>query len=184
LHHLIRGTWTSNARSEIVGPRRELFERLIALGADIQARNNRGETPIFNFFLAGSRSHACVDPVVGDWESTPEYEEGELETPLYEMFEEMGVRWGDVDVEGQSLLHVVAGASETYSKERALRRFQFLMSKGLDVAAEDQKGRTPLDVAAAFKNVEILNLFQKEGLGGEVFRPSSPSVDSVGSLYD
>lgn len=184
LHHLIRGTWTSDARSEIVGPRRELFERLIALGADIQARNHRGETPIFNFFLAHSRSHACVEPVIGDWESTPEYEEGELETPLYEMFEEMGVRWGDVDVEGQSLLHVVAGASEPYTKERALRRFQFLMSKGLDVAAEDRRGRTPLDVAAAFKNVKILNLFQKEGLEGEVFRPSSPSVDSVGSLYD
>ena len=37
------------------------------------------------------------------------------------------------------------------------------MGKGLDLAAEDKKRRTPLDVAAALGHTEILALFKKEG---------------------
>jgi ankyrin repeat protein len=169
LHHLVRGQWTVDINGEISGVRRKLFDRLLALGADFHARNHRAETPIFNFF----RNHDSPQADVGPDETIPKEQrkayqsrDGSLEVPLYNLFEKMGVNWADVDVDDQSLLHVVATAERYNGGGKALNRFKFLMSKGLDVSAEDKKRRTPLDIAAAFGNADILDLFKKEALGG------------------
>ena len=185
LHYIIRGEWMINDDGAISGLRRKLFERLIALGADIHARNQCGKTPIFNFFRNDDWSYAKVTPeekLSMNQRQEPRYVDGSLEPPLYSLFEQMDVSWTDVDDDDQSLLHVVAAGDKHSGSQASLKRFQFLMNKGLDVAAEDKKGRTPLDVAATFRNAEILNLFKKEGFGDAL--PPSPSVHSVGSLFD
>ncbi len=74
---------------------------------------------------------------------------------------------------GQNLLHAIAAkkltgryfhvaeAEEVCAQE--VQTFEFLMERGLSAASEDAEQRTPLDVAAAAGNAEILKLFRKEG---------------------
>jgi len=92
---------------------------------------------------------------------------GSWEVPLYNFFEQLGVSWAAVDVDGRSLLHIVAAIESQDSGMVIVDRFKFLMSKGLDVTAEDKKQRTPLDIAATFGNTDILDLFKKEVPRGE-----------------
>jgi ankyrin repeat protein len=70
--------------------------------------------------------------------------------------------WTVFNSEKQSLLHVVAArrAGNGGLRTTRLRRFEFLMGKGLDVFAEDANGQTALDIAAAGKADEILALFK------------------------
>ncbi|CAI6336777.1 unnamed protein product [Periconia digitata] len=170
LHYLVRGDWMINVDGEVTGLRRLLFERFLALGANIHARNHRGETPIFNFFLIEGypQSGVAADETFPEEQRRP-HRDGPpcSEESLYNYLENMGVKWTDLDMEDQSLLHIVAQVTPYRNFETSVGRFQFLMSKGLDVAAEDKKGRTPLDIAAAFGNTKVLDLFKKEALGGE-----------------
>jgi ankyrin repeat protein len=167
LHYLMQGRWIANADDEIVGLRRELVERLLAMGADLHARNDRAETPVFLFFRTGS----VAPDEAASKERKVAYQRGGLilEAPLYALFENMGVKWTDVDIDNQSLLHIVAAMGRS-SRGIPLHRFAFLLSKGLDVATEDKWRRTPLDVAAGHQHAEIMALYTKEGLTG---RPRS-----------
>lgn len=188
LHYLMRGEWVATEEGEIVGLRRDIFDRLLARGADLNARNHRAETPIFCFFREDGRHRSTVAPTEkASRERREAYSLSRLilETPLYEFFERMGVRWTDVNSDDQNLLHHVAGTDRNSSKEVALYRFKYLMTKGLDVAAEDNRRRTPLDIAAAFGHTEILALFKKEVAGADLRTESQgPMRGGVGQVFD
>jgi ankyrin repeat protein len=144
-----------------------LLQLLINLGADVNARNIKGETPIFGYFRAASVAAMVPSP---SSQGTAGLEEGktpiEKEFVILELFDELGVDWTAVSEQGQTLLHVAVAhdlwsPTETSPSWRA-RRFQFLMAKGLDPMEEDKENRTPLDIAAALGRDDILTLFKKE----------------------
>lgn len=66
--------------------------------------------------------------------------------------------------DGETALHVIARSTEEdrfYSKgDHDKTLFKFLIGKGLDPLAEDKRGRSSLDVAAACGKKDILDLFQ------------------------
>ncbi|KPM36916.1 hypothetical protein AK830_g9654 [Neonectria ditissima] len=87
----------------------------------------------------------------------------ERERFVWQLFDDMGVDWTAVNCQGETLLHIVV-ADELYERmepSRRVRRFEFLMGKGVDPLMENKDHRTPLDVAADLEHEDILALFRK-----------------------
>lgn len=175
--------------ANVTGKRKDLIYRFLALGADINASNNASETPIFNYFHRGTVTATVLvseedEAVVQKLPASEQYNRRiylrnireskaavDKEHMLFAIFEEMGVRWSTTSKSRRTLLHVVAGAGTddyTYDQHnkryigRRQARFRFLMSKGLDVLAEDDRHQTALDVAAALGAEEILDIFKSK----------------------
>ncbi|KAM5349841.1 hypothetical protein ACJ41O_006346 [Fusarium nematophilum] len=154
LHLLFRQTWVIGSDGEVsvgeefpadpepacetavMGSEKQdsLFRRLLAMGVEVNARNDEGETPIFAFFREAVVS-AKVSP---------------------SLFDNAGVDWTVSNRKGETMLHIVVAAE----KSQRLRRFELLLGKGLDPMQEDKDHRTPLDVAAALGHDDILALFK------------------------
>ncbi|PYI03525.1 ankyrin [Aspergillus sclerotiicarbonarius CBS 121057] len=126
----------------------EDFSGLLQRGLDINARNNNGDTPIFNYVrtLASQSS---------------------LRGPVMDRFLAAGADVLAINNEGQSLLHVVAKIPVPWDllnsspSKRFVEAFSYLMEMGLDPQREDNKERTPVDIAAAYDKEDVLALFQK-----------------------
>lgn len=88
----------------------------------------------------------------------------EREHLIWQLFEDAGVHWTVENDKGESLLHIIAAdkAYQNTPKQR-VKRFKFLLGKGLDPLQEDKKYRSPLDVAAALEQKDLLALFAKSG---------------------
>lgn len=74
------------------------------------------------------------------------------------MLQRVGADFFAKDAKGRGLLHVAAS--------RSVRIFSDLMELGLDTMLEDDAQQTPLDVAAAFENESVLQLFEKDKKDG------------------
>ncbi|GJC95853.1 ankyrin repeat-containing protein [Colletotrichum higginsianum] len=137
LHVLCRMLWVS-------GGLRPLFEDLVRRGCDVNARNARGETPLFGFY--GQRKHGGL------------LQERELcAEPLDDAagaaaLEAAGADFEARDNAGRGLLHVAAARGHAV-------RFQRLLERGLDPMLEDGERKTALDVAAACGNDGVMKLF-------------------------
>ncbi|KAM0550175.1 hypothetical protein ACHAPJ_009023 [Fusarium lateritium] len=183
LHQVFEGTWRLVVGDDTVeafhGPTNELLNLFLSKGADINARNNAGETPVFNYIGQGTLE--VEQPKVevekqnshgkgrGTWRAKQALERKAVvarEPMLWKLLEKFGVDWTIIDAQGRSLLHVVAGEgrvrAEADFESRRLRRFRFLMSQGLDPLTEDKAHQTALDVAAANKADDILEMFKAE----------------------
>ncbi|KAJ5771991.1 hypothetical protein N7520_002520 [Penicillium odoratum] len=141
---------------------KDLFERVLRAGANINARNKIGETPIFN--LLKRQNHTLY----GSADDQAYRDIG------FEFFLECGA---DVFVrsnDGSTLLHLLAGIKldlgymfQSYhsdSGHAGVGLFKRLMDMGLDPMTEDKRERTSIDVAAACENELILKLFKREPL--------------------
>ncbi|KAF4997385.1 hypothetical protein FDECE_12093 [Fusarium decemcellulare] len=186
LHLLFeRMWWLKMDRDGVItwnGSTKKLLDLFLSKGADINAPNRAGETPVFHYFREGALEVELPDPEAGKdyddastWGRSDAWAEHrhlgkkagvERESMLWALLEQLGVDWGVVDAKGRCLLHIVAGEDDKYQrvdfKLRRLRRFQFLMGKGLDALVEDAAHRTALDVAAANEADDILALFKEE----------------------
>ncbi|KAH8803549.1 putative ankyrin 2,3/unc44 [Xylogone sp. PMI_703] len=155
LHIAFRdGVWREKANSEPKDIRCEVLDRLLELpGADkyVNARNEMGETPIFEYF----RRFETIRPRRERFGMPKDIPEPYRE-PAFSIFDAIGVDWGVTNNEGSTLLHVVAN--------KGLGLFSFLLKKGLDPRAEDMEQNTPLDKAAAVGAKDVLDLFK--GTGG------------------
>jgi ankyrin repeat protein len=130
---------------------RNLFHDLARRGVDINARNPNGETPLFAFSkrikkmlggLFGGGSGGLFAP------QRQYSEDGALQ-----LFQNLGADFSARNVKGQGLLHVAAPGD--------VGRFKELLSLGLDPMLEDDAHQTPIDVAAACGNQDVLALFEK-----------------------
>lgn len=157
LHVLSRMLWAS--------PLRPLFTKLINLGCDVNARNARGETPLFWYYAGFSHDEHEVyrhnrggDPGAYD-------EEGGIAA-----FEAAGADFGALDDAGRSVLHIAARGH--------VRRFKTLMARGLDPLLEDGGRQTAVDVAAACGNKGVLRLFRRvDGVDDDEDDGDDESVD-------
>lgn len=122
------------------------FRDFVARGVTVDARNKRGETPLFTYVARGNI--AVYEQ--RDW------------------FVGLGADLGARDGAGQSLLHVLAARGPTGARRRLEREqvpevgcFRYLMEKGVDAMLEDARQRTAVDVAAATGNEWILGMFRR-----------------------
>jgi ankyrin repeat protein len=146
---------------------RALFTNLLTRGLDINARNKRGETPIFNL---NKNLHNVPMEVKPNERITA--------AEALSLFENAGADLFARDALGRGLLHVAAKETvvdeyagldeddEEYSArnpiEPCVMRFQVLVQRGLDPMVEDGRKRTAVDVAAAFGKESVLSLFDKD----------------------
>ncbi|KAJ5674214.1 hypothetical protein N7462_009653 [Penicillium macrosclerotiorum] len=145
LHHLVNFDYKYT---------KDLLERFVRAGVDINARNKIGETPLFNLLK---------------WHNGDLY--GSVEDQTYkgadfEYFLECGADVSARSNDGSTLLHLLAGVkielrhSFQYmypdSGRVGVARFKRLIDMGLDPMAEDERQRTSIDIAAAWG---LLTLF-------------------------
>ncbi|KAF5657649.1 hypothetical protein FHETE_10324 [Fusarium heterosporum] len=112
----------------------DIFERFLKLGLNINACNYAGQSPMF--FLTGVR-----------------YDESENVIKMINRFNELGVDWKVRDEKRRTILHEMADESEIL--------FKAIMDMGVDPLAEDIDGRSSLDLAAAYGNRDVLELFDQ-----------------------
>jgi ankyrin repeat protein len=128
------------------------FTQFVELGVDPNARNKAGDSPLFSF-VSGE----------GDKFNGPGYRE-QLQSLL-----DAGCDINAVNFHGQNLLHCAAKRSPRNTRclfqndVSNAEIFTILMEMGgLDAKKEDAEQRSPLDVAAACGNDEIVALFAQE----------------------
>jgi ankyrin repeat protein len=159
LHYLVCDTWNAAHRVTIEGTRCVLFHRFLARGVNINACNNRRETPTFAYFRGGSNVY--FEPR-SEVPKGSDYYSPDWEQPLHEVFDQAGVDWEVVNNDGETLLHIVAAGSGTTVMGTVVQRFKLLRDKNVNVMAEDKKQQTTLDVAAAMNAKDHLALFERK----------------------
>lgn len=164
LHHLAFRVY----ESELV---RSLFTKFLGLGLDINAADAAGQTPVFNLNKSLTRS-TRLPPRGRASHATP--------TEALALFEDAGADLLAKDKQGRGLLHIVVRQKDPvdYAGIRSFQaistmgssvaRFELLLRKGLDALMEDNRKRTPLDIAAACDNEKILKLFDKDNVRNKV----------------
>ncbi|VUC26765.1 unnamed protein product [Clonostachys rosea] len=141
------------------------FERLLAKGLNINARNNKGETPLFLCIPAawsGTR-----DPTSNSNSSHPKYalENDVSPSDVLDLYISLGADIFTTDNEGKTLLHAAAGRRIDNPKDdedqvkHMENVFKRLMDMGLDPRQEDAQMRTPIDMAVARGRKGIVDLF-------------------------
>ena len=133
------------ARDLLATEIRTFFQDLAGRGVDINARNWRGETLLFQF---------CDRMKRPKWDFFSGNEEKASEEDAIPMLKDLGADFFARDDRGRGLLHVAATGD--------VERFQILMDMGLDVMLEDDAQQTAIDVAAASANQDVLELFEKK----------------------
>lgn len=143
------------------------IEQFQGLGVNINARNKKGDSPVFKYIAHGS--------LRGLYWGISVREEDEKLDDIHHLrfFKEAGADFFVLNNVGSSLLHVLAGrilcpsgiarSEEAMAKpiENIVSWFKFLTEMGLDPMLEDAQQRTCLDLAAACGNEHILKLFQE-----------------------
>ncbi|KAK6504786.1 hypothetical protein TWF481_006725 [Arthrobotrys musiformis] len=165
IHMLAKGVWIIAQDCELKSNKRDIFELIVGLGVDVNARDHLGETPLFKFFRSSIVKLSELQPTPGCFTNRPRggLKTGVDESIVLEMFDRAGMDWKAVNNAGETLLHIVASKPEfLYWPGRAVNRFKFLLSKGVDVTAEDEKHRTALDIAASVDAKDLLDLFGRE----------------------
>jgi ankyrin repeat protein len=142
----------------------DMLQRLLEMGLDINARNSQGKTPVFGLFERSEEWAKDADEVRSGRKTTDsDSKAAEREEVICDLLEAQGVNWTVTDSKGATLLHIVAGGDAQMGDfdaqaTRRVRWFRFLMSRGVDLDAEDEQHRTPLDVAASKGREELLEL--------------------------
>ncbi|KAF2468345.1 ankyrin [Lindgomyces ingoldianus] len=158
LHYLLCEKWNAALGVKIEGPLYELFLRFLTMGANINARDHHGETPIFHYCRRAFGVNFTPKSEVpkGLYYYSPIWE-----MPLFEFFDQAGVDWKVLNNDGETLMHIVAAGRGCSVIGTSVQRFKFLVDKGLNVMAEDKRQQTPLDLAAASNEEGILALFSQ-----------------------
>ncbi|KAF3280546.1 hypothetical protein TWF970_002762 [Orbilia oligospora] len=168
LHLLCSTDWFIGMTGIFSSKKRKSFEKMVAMGADVNARDNSGETPLFKFFRKSDvRQVVPEDPTRGDYLAPDRYQDAMRATinelPVLKMFDKAKMDWKAVSGAGETLLHIVASDPKLSEwPGRAVKRFKFLLDKGVDVTVEDEQNRTALDVAATQDATDILDLFTRD----------------------
>ncbi|KAF3203037.1 hypothetical protein TWF192_003320 [Orbilia oligospora] len=168
LHLLCSTDWFIGKTGIFSSEKRKFFEKMVAMGADVNARDNSGETPLFKFFRKGDvRQIVPPDPTRGDYMAPDRYQDAMRATinelPVLTMFDKAKMDWKAINNAGETLMHIVASDPKlSWWPGRAVKRFKFLLDKGVDETVEDEQNRTALDVAATQDATDILDLFTRD----------------------
>ncbi|KAJ5675172.1 uncharacterized protein N7477_005106 [Penicillium maclennaniae] len=132
----------------------KLYQIFLDAGCDREARDNKGNTPIFYYVNAPKayRGHDFPDFARPRHTNPDDYAK---------MFSEHDINKSNND--GDTLLHVIAGREESLcDADEGEELFQALVDLGLSPWKENSSGKTALDVAASQEKTEILALFARD----------------------
>jgi ankyrin repeat protein len=140
------------------------FKLLLAQGLNINARNNKGETPLF---LGISAEWSGTRPINT---SHPTYalENDVSPSDVLDLYIGRGADIFTADCEGKTLLHAAAGRriedpdSNTDQIKHMENVFKKLMDMGLDPRVEDLQMRTAIDMAVARGRKGIVDFFAEK----------------------
>ncbi|KAK6517470.1 hypothetical protein TWF281_004125 [Arthrobotrys megalospora] len=145
LHILATNDWVIGEDNKLTAEKRKIFERIVKMGADVNARDHLGETPLFKFFRSGDVKRILSRRRIHKRYTVRAESEEQMratinETLVLEMFDKASMDWKVMNSAG----------------------FKFLLDKGVDVTVEDEQYRTALDIAAAQDAKDILDLFNRD----------------------
>ena len=150
LHVLMNSGWVVENHGSVYKNCLSYFKRFVEAGVPINARNEAGETPIFNFFRQGPTIYSLCNCEKAKGQS------------IYETFTRAGCDWQVVNDKGQNLLHVVASTMPRLNSKTEVSdtssMFLTLVEMGLDARLEDASGRTALDIAADLGHEKLLHV--------------------------
>ncbi len=139
---------------------KEIAELLISKGADVNAKNENGQTPLFDAAVAGHKeivelliANGANVNAKNDYGTTP------LHNSKKEIVELLIAKGADVNAKckgGAPPLHIATTRADNETTE-------ILISKGADVNVVDNFDFTTLDRAIQFENTKIANLLRKHG---------------------
>ncbi len=139
-----------------------IVKRLVALGADVNAKEKGGFTPLHNAAISGDSSIASLLIAAGAEVNartkngrTPLHTTGRRE--VAQVLIDAGADVHARDRKGSTPLHDEAGS---YSKTDLA---EFLLSHGADSNAPDSRGQTPLHRAAYYFQPEIVKVLLEHG---------------------
>ncbi|KAJ5091685.1 hypothetical protein NUU61_006555 [Penicillium alfredii] len=128
LHHLDQFLYNRKRETQL-----RIMDEALALGWDINARNNDGETPLSKYLLSLGRTR-------GWWSLRREDEQ-----KFVQRFRDAGADFFTRSNSGEGLLHLIARLPVTHSDETDIHEsFTWLMEMGLDPFLEDYQQRTPV----------------------------------------
>ncbi|KAK0123054.1 hypothetical protein ONS96_010063 [Cadophora gregata f. sp. sojae] len=129
-----------------------VWNRYLTEGGSINVRDRNENTPL-HVYLTAAAPWSRYEDVCYHVEHFDEYFGGKNQEK---------VDWCARNGEEENALHVIA--KERYARDGTYgaKLFGLLISKGVDPLEEDGKGRSALDIAAAFGRKKILELFAME----------------------
>lgn len=139
------------SRSLDLEPSRDLFRDLVQRGVDINARNKRGETPLFGLPNRKKQKTRRKGGIFGIETGEKHDYPGKAATL---MLKDLGADFFARDSRGQSLLHKAAMGD--------VELFRDFLDMGLDITLEDNAQQTAIDVAASCENQDVLQLFDHQ----------------------
>jgi ankyrin repeat protein len=151
--------------------RTKTAETLVALGADVNAASRKGITPVIAAAFQGNVKllklflDKGADPKAID--STGKgalvYAAGRGQLKVMEMLVEAGIAPDGHYDNGLTPLMWAAGHADDVPVPEGLAAVQFLIGRGADVNAVDERGRTSLMIAAELGHAEVVALLLKSG---------------------
>lgn len=161
--------------SSIMKNKVKLAELLIAHGADVNAGNNNGYTPLHR---AGSVElaeilirHGAKVNAMDFANSTPLYNAIHISKALVELLIANGADVNNIDKSGNTPLHIAL-----YQRRADIAGL--LISRGADVNIKDRDGWTLLEMALQSKNAEFAKLLMANGAKASASnRPESANLD-------
>ncbi|KAH6684122.1 ankyrin repeat-containing domain protein [Halenospora varia] len=135
----------------------DLWKSFIKQGVPVNARDEAGNPPLFVFIKCGRLWKLPSYPPTTPTSDPEDVEDCHIRT-FHHLFDHQDFQVDAVNNDLENALHILAKSGNNDEHDKAL--FKFLVEKGLDPLAEDKRGRSSLDVAAAMEKTEILELFQ------------------------
>lgn len=152
--------------------RRDIFDLLIQCGANVNAKDYEGFTPLY-FAIHNDDSDFMNILIANGAEVNTKYPGGETllksaaktgRTEAVQFLLEAGANINEND-NGRTALHAMLDiGSSNYNKYRLSKdTLELLLSKGADVNLKDKDGRTPLHFAAESADGDIVELLLDKG---------------------
>ncbi len=162
LHHLAAKLVGEKAAA--AGAKSEFEHFLKHHKLDLNARNKKGETPLFICVSTDWVGTQCPTDV--EYDSNFGLKNDVSPSDLLEFFANARADIFAVDNNGSTLLHAAAGRrlrdSRSDHSQHAENTFKELMRMGLDPLKEDKEMRTAIDVAVARRRRGIIDLFAEK----------------------
>ncbi|MBN2315462.1 MAG: ankyrin repeat domain-containing protein [Sedimentisphaerales bacterium] len=178
----INGGYCPPLHTAVMKGPKDIVELLIQQGADINAKDKWGCTPLYwsinNKVFPSDNDNPPIDSlhllIANGADVNIEYGDGETalllaakagQTDTVRLLLEAGANINAKDDRGQNALHVMLDIRNASNNRYRLSKdtLELLLAKGADVNAKDNDGRTPLHLAAESADREIVALLLDKG---------------------